>query len=73
MTSNVVLCAPVRTPIGAYGGTLKDMTAPALGSIAIAETITSHQMCQTMAKPSTKAKPPRITPAGVFEGMRIGA
>lgn len=39
MTSNVVLCAPVRTPIGAYGGTLKDMTAPALGSIAIAETI----------------------------------
>ena len=39
MSSNVVLCAPVRTPIGAYGGTLKDMAAPALGSIAIAETV----------------------------------
>ncbi|PZU62578.1 acetyl-CoA C-acetyltransferase [Sphingobium sp.] len=39
MSSNVVLCAPVRTPIGAYGGTLKDMAAPALGSIAITETV----------------------------------
>ncbi|AHE52223.1 acetyl-CoA C-acetyltransferase [Sphingomonas sanxanigenens] len=39
MSSNVVLCAPVRTPIGAYGGTLKEMAAPALGSIAIAETV----------------------------------
>ena len=27
MTSPVVLCAPVRTPIGAYGGALKDMKA----------------------------------------------
>ena len=36
MTSPVVLCAPVRTPIGAYGGALKDMKAPALGSVAIA-------------------------------------
>ena len=39
MTSPVVLCAPVRTPIGAYGGALKDMKAPALGSVAIAETL----------------------------------
>ena len=39
MTSPVVLCAPVRTPIGAYGGVLKDMKAPALGSVAIAETL----------------------------------
>ncbi|PNQ03423.1 MULTISPECIES: acetyl-CoA C-acyltransferase [unclassified Sphingobium] len=34
MSSNVVLCAPVRTAIGAYGGTLKDVAAPALGVIA---------------------------------------
>ncbi|MBO9378745.1 acetyl-CoA C-acyltransferase [Sphingomonas histidinilytica] len=39
MTTNVVLCAPVRTAIGSYGGSLKDMAAPRLGSIAIAETL----------------------------------
>ena len=39
MGSNVILCAPVRTAIGAYGGALKDMTAPTLGSLAIAETL----------------------------------
>ncbi|AHE52306.1 MULTISPECIES: acetyl-CoA C-acetyltransferase [Sphingomonadaceae] len=39
MTSPVFLCAPVRTAIGAYGGTLKDITAPSLGSVAIAETL----------------------------------
>lgn len=39
MTSNVVLCAPVRTAIGTYGGTLKDVAAPALGALVIAETL----------------------------------
>jgi len=33
----VVLCSPVRTPIGAYGGSLKDMSAPDLGRVAISE------------------------------------
>ena len=35
----IVLCAPVRTAIGTYGGTLKDMPAPALGAVAIRETL----------------------------------
>jgi len=39
MSSNVILCAPVRTAIGTYGGTLKDMTTPTLGGLAIAETL----------------------------------
>lgn len=39
MSSNVVLCAPVRTAIGAYGGTLKDVAAPVLGAIAVRETL----------------------------------
>jgi acetyl-CoA C-acetyltransferase len=39
MATNIMLCAPVRTAIGAYGGALKDMGAPKLGSIAIAETL----------------------------------
>ncbi|MGE4338760.1 MAG: acetyl-CoA C-acyltransferase [Pigmentiphaga sp.] len=33
--SNIVLCAATRTAIGAYGGTLKSLPAPELGSIAI--------------------------------------
>lgn len=37
--SNVVLCAPVRTAIGTYGGTLKAIPAPDLGATAIAESL----------------------------------
>lgn len=32
---NVVLCAPVRTAIGTYGGTLKGVPAPVLGAAVI--------------------------------------
>lgn len=39
MPMNVVLCAPVRTAIGSYGGSLKEMAASRLGGIAIAETL----------------------------------
>lgn len=34
-TSNVVLCAPTRTAIGTYGGTLKDIPAADLGATVI--------------------------------------
>lgn len=34
-TPNVVLCAAVRTPIGTYGGALKDMPATDIGAVAI--------------------------------------
>ena len=37
--SNVVLCAPVRSAIGTYGGTLKTMPAPELGAAAIRATL----------------------------------
>jgi acetyl-CoA C-acetyltransferase len=33
--SNVVLCSPVRSAIGTYGGTLKGMPAPELGAWVI--------------------------------------
>lgn len=40
MTSlNIVLCAPVRTAIGSFGGSLKDTPASALGSIVVRETL----------------------------------
>lgn len=33
----VVICNPIRTPIGTYGGSIKDMSAPDLAAIAIRE------------------------------------
>ncbi len=38
-TRQVVLCAPVRTAIGTYGGTLEDLRAPQLGAIVLRETL----------------------------------
>lgn len=35
----VVICNPVRTPIGTYGGSIKDMSAPDLAAIAIRESL----------------------------------
>jgi acetyl-CoA C-acetyltransferase len=37
--TEVVLCHPVRTAIGTYGGMLKSIAAPTLGAAAIAETL----------------------------------
>jgi len=37
--SEVVLCHPVRTAIGTYGGMLKNIAAPDLGAAAIRETL----------------------------------
>jgi acetyl-CoA C-acetyltransferase len=38
-TRQIVLCSPVRTAIGTYGGSLKDIAAPELGAAAIRETL----------------------------------
>src|SRR5882762_3502295 len=35
MNKEVVIVAAVRTPIGSFGGSLKDFAAPRLGAIAI--------------------------------------
>ena len=39
LNSHVVICSPVRTAIGTYGGTLKDMPAADLGAVAIRATL----------------------------------
>src|ERR1700733_9031369 len=41
MMSNrdVVICNPVRTPIGAFGGALKDVPATEIGAVAVRETL----------------------------------
>lgn len=36
---DIVLCAPVRTPIGTYGGALKDTPATVLGAAVVRETL----------------------------------
>jgi acetyl-CoA C-acetyltransferase len=36
---DVVLCHPVRTAIGAYNGSLKDVPATELGAITVRETL----------------------------------
>ena len=36
---DVVLCNPVRTAIGTYGGSLKELPAPELGAAVIRETL----------------------------------
>ena len=38
-TREIVVCNPVRTAIGTYGGSLKDTPAPALGAAVIRETL----------------------------------
>jgi acetyl-CoA C-acetyltransferase len=38
-TPDIVLCAPVRTPIGSYGGSLKETPASALGAAVVRETL----------------------------------
>ena len=35
----VVICSPVRTPIGAFGGALKDVAATALGAVVVREAV----------------------------------
>ena len=35
----IVICSPVRTPIGAYNGALKDTPATALGALVVRETL----------------------------------
>lgn len=40
----VVICNPVRTAIGTYGGTLKNTTAPELGAVVIGETLKRAQV-----------------------------
>lgn len=37
--SEIVLCHPVRTAIGTYGGSLKDVPAPDLGAVVIRESL----------------------------------
>ena len=36
---DAVVCEPLRTPVGGYGGTLKDVTAATLGAAVLKELV----------------------------------
>ena len=42
--TEVVICSPVRTAIGTYGGTLKDMPAADVGAVAIRATLERSEL-----------------------------
>ncbi len=39
MTTDILICSPVRTAIGTFNGTLKNTSAPTLGAVTVAETL----------------------------------
>lgn len=39
MGTEILICSPIRTAIGTFNGKLKNITAPALGSVVISETL----------------------------------
>jgi acetyl-CoA C-acetyltransferase len=45
--SEVVICSPIRTAIGTYGGTLKDIPASDLGAVAIRATLERAKLAGT--------------------------
>ena len=55
MTSrHIVLCHPVRTAIGTYAGSLKDMAASDLGAVAVRETLKEQGCLQAATSPSCR-------------------
>lgn len=65
--SNVVLCAPVRTAIGTYGGSLKSVAATDLGATVIRESLSraglSPEQVQTVVMGQVVQAGARMNPA----------
>jgi acetyl-CoA C-acetyltransferase len=80
MTSRqIVLCHPVRTPIGTYGGSLKDMPASALGAAAIRETLKRSGLAadkvETLVMGNVIQAGGKMNPArqaGIAAGLPVG-
>ncbi|HEX7382920.1 MAG TPA: acetyl-CoA C-acetyltransferase [Burkholderiaceae bacterium] len=75
---DVVLCHPVRTAIGTYGGSLKDVPAPDLGAAAIRETLKRSKVATdkvqalvmgNVIQAGTKMNPARQ--AGIGAGLPV--
>ena len=75
---DVVICHPVRTAIGTYGGSLKDVPAPDLGAAAIRETLKRSKVATdkvqalvmgNVIQAGTKMNPARQ--AGIGAGLPV--
>ena len=78
-TRQVVLCHPVRTAIGTYGGSLKDLPAPDLGAAAIRETLKRSGLAadqiQTLVMGNVIQAGVKMNPArqaGIAAGLPVG-
>jgi acetyl-CoA C-acetyltransferase len=64
---SVVLCDPVRTAIGTFGGSLKDIAAPDLGAIAIKAAVAraglGHEEIETVAMGNVVQAGAKMNPA----------
>jgi len=74
----VVLCHPVRTAIGTYGGSLKEVAAPDLGAVVIRETLKRSGLAadqvQTLVMGNVIQAGVRMNPArqaGIAAGLPI--
>lgn len=75
----VVLCHPVRTAIGTYGGSLKDIPAPDLGAAVIRETLKRSGLAadkvQTVVMGNVIQAGVKMNPArqaGIGAGLPVG-
>jgi len=75
----VVLCNPVRTPIGTYGGALKNTSAPALGAVVIREVLKRSDLAaekvQTLVMGQVIQAGAKMNPArqaGIGGGLPVG-
>ena len=75
----IVLCNPVRTPIGTYGGALKNTPAPALGAVVIREVLKrsglAAEKVQTLVMGQVIQAGSKMNPArqaGIGGGLPVG-
>src|SRR5688572_22397536 len=78
----IVICNPVRTAIGTYGGSLKDTPAPELGAAVIRETLKRSGLAAeeidsvvmgNVIQAGTKMNPARQAAIGAGLPMRVPA
>jgi len=80
--TEIVICNPVRTAIGTYGGSLKDTPAPDLGAAAIRETVRRSGLASeaidtvvmgNVIQAGTKMNPARQAAIGAGLPVRVPA
>jgi acetyl-CoA C-acetyltransferase len=75
---DIVICSAVRTPIGSYGGSLKEIPAPTLGAVVIKECLTraalASEQVQTLVMGNVIQAGVKMNPArqaGIGGGLPV--